>query len=353
LHGVKTLSVQATTLLLVVAGVLSLGLWTTGQANWLGLTVAAFLFALFSGYSGILDGMQNAARQRVIVAWHDGLAQWLRFLTAVGLVSLLGAFSQVAMLGYALASVVVLGSQYWFFHRRIFTLGSSHSPGTPNEVQDCVKQMRAYGWPFATWGLFTWAYMASDRWALQVFDTTSAVGLYAVLRQLGYYPIILLSGLIMQLVTPMFFGRAGDGSDPTRLQHGRKLNNMLVLGALLLTLLGTLLTFLLHSQIFLLLAAPEYREVSGFLPWMVLSGGLFAAGQLSVLSLLSGTNTQRLIMPKIVTALLGVGLNFLGAYWLSVKGVVFANLVFSLSYFVWVSLLGNLSFRADQLASSG
>lgn len=348
LQGVRRLLIQATVLLLVFAALLNLGLWVTGHTEWLALAVLAILFALLSGYSAALDGMQNAARQRVVVAWHDGLTLWLRFSMAVALISLLGAFSRVAMLGYALASAVVLASQLWFFRRRILLSGAAQPDRTPDDVQAWMRQMYPYAWPFATWGLFTWAQVASERWALQAFTTTSAVGMYAVLYQLGYYPITFLSGLLAQFVAPVLFGRAGDGSDPGRLQQLRYLNKRLVVAVLLLTLLATALALWLHSQIFALVVAPEYGKVSALLPWVVLAGGLFASGQMAVLPRLSGTDTRNLIAPKIVTAVLGIAFNFVGAYWWNVQGVVLAGLAFSSAYFLWVALFGKVSLRPLQ-----
>jgi len=59
----------------------------------------------------------------------------------------------------------------------------------------------------------------------------------------------------------------------------------------------------------------------------------------AVLSLLSGVNTRVLIAPKIVTALLGVLLNFAGAFWLGIRGVVYAGIVVSSIYLAWILIL--------------
>jgi len=337
--GVRKLLVGTTAVWLVFAGVLSVGLWMSGHGKWLRLTATALMFALLSGYGAVFGGMQNAARQRAVVAWHDGLAVWLRFLTAVALIELLGAFSQVAMFGYALASAAVLVSQFWFFRRRIFALNVAQSAATLDQVQTWKKQMYAYAWPFAIWGMFTWAQIISDRWALQTFTTTSTVGLYAVLYQLGYYPIAILSGSISQLVSPVLFSRAGGGFDPVRMNSTHRLNHLLVLAILGLTGLGTVAAFLLHPLIFSLLAAPEYHGVSSLLPWMVLSGGLFATAQMAVLSLLSATATKSLIAPKIVTAFLGILLNFVGAYTFGLYGVICASVMHSIIYLIWILCL--------------
>jgi O-antigen/teichoic acid export membrane protein len=96
---------------------------------------------------------------------------------------------------------------------------------------------------------------------------------------------------------------------------------------------------LFHDRIVALFVAPEYRVVSGLLPLMILAGGLYAAGQIAVLSLLSGVNSRALIAPKIVTALLGVALNFAGAFWFGLNGVVWAGVLFGLIYLVWIIFL--------------
>lgn len=343
LRGVWGLLRQVTVGLLAVVGLLSLGLLGLGYTKWLALVLSAFLFSLLSSYSSAFNSIQNAARHRVIVAWHQGLGQWIRFLAAVGLITFLGSSSSVAMLGYALSSMIVLCSQSFFFYRKILRKVSHFIEANGDEVESWIREMRSYAWPFATWGLFTWARSSSDRWALQVFGMSSDVGLYAALFQVGYYPIMLLSGLVVNLVSPILFGRVGDGSDQARLNRTRRLNTLLVLGSVLLTMLGTMLALLLHTQIFSLLVAPKYRVISPLLPWMVLSSGLFASSQNAVISIKAGLQTRKMIAPKIATALLAVLLSFAGAYCCGLRGVVLSNVAFSVTHFLWIYLLQNTS----------
>jgi len=339
LKGARYLVTWATFVVLGLGAVLALVLSTTGQVNSIGLMITAFLFSLLSGYSSAMDGVQNAARQRAVVAWHQGIGQWLRFLVALAMIGTLGAFSQAAMLGYAVASAMVLASQTFFFRRKILVLLPASSANESSPVGRWTRQMRAYAWPFALWGVFTWAQMASVRWALQVCGSVSAVGLYAALYQVGCYPVTLLSGFLVQLVSPVLFSRAGDGTDPARMAQSYRLNVLIFQGSLALTALAAVVALLFHQQIFSLFVAPEYRRVSPLLTLMILAGGLFAAGQIAVLSLLSGVNSQALLAPKIVTALLGVLLNFAGAYWLGLNGVVYAVVAVSVAYLVWVLIL--------------
>ena len=133
-----------------------------------------------------------------------------------------------------------------------------------------------------------------------------------------------MSGLITQLIIPILFSWAGDNSDATRLQRTQRFTHWIMIIILLLTVAASLLAFVLHKQIFLWLVAPAYRQVSVMLPWMILAGGLFTAAQMKAQIILVEMRTRALIAPKIITALCGIGFNFLGAYLMGLKGVVIA-----------------------------
>jgi O-antigen/teichoic acid export membrane protein len=306
-------------------------LLAAGYGRWLGLVLVALAFGLLSGYNGILDAIQNAARQRSVVAWHQGLASWGRFLVAAGLIVLLGSSSTVALVGFATALTLALVSQGWFSLRlmkaspRDFPIGKATMEGWRDQVF-------AYSWPFAAWGWLTWAQQASDRWALGFLRTTDEVGQYAVLYQLGYYPMMLASGMVLQLVGPVLFQRAGTGRDLDRLRASNDSIRSLAFWTGIVTLVLFGLLFLIHRPIFSLMVAEPYRGISGLLPWMVLAGGTFAAGQVLSLEYMTSVNTRSLVTPKIVTAILGVVLNLIGAALYGVVGVVVASALWSVVY---------------------
>lgn len=350
LAAVKRLLLEASGTTGALAFVVILILGVIGQRKWVGLVLAATLFALLSGYNSVLNGMQNAARQRAIVALHHGLATWGRFLLAAGMVLWLGDGATVAMLGYAAAMVIVLGSQDWFF-RRTLSCGEVCVPGVASQGR-WRTEILTYAWPFAVWGLPAWVQMASDRWALQGFCSTEDVGRYAALYQLGYYPITICTNLMVQFVAPVFFHHAGDASDWSRLERVYRLNRRLTIAALVFTGIATLATYAVHEWVVRFLVAAEYRTISGLLPGMVLAGGLFASGQLAVVSLLSGVQTRALILPKVGTAALGVVLNILGAARAGASGVVAAMVIAAGVYLTWILCLAAVRHRHMQARGS-
>lgn len=320
----------------------SFGLFILGKFSWFPLVLISLGFALFSGYNSVLNGIQNAARQRTIVAWHQGLASWGRFLMAVTLILIVGGGSVAAIGGYGIAMAAILVSQLIFL-RRILPDHDS-SPGPEERWQSSIWE---YSWPFAAWGIFSWAQLASDRWALEVFATTREVGFYAVLYQLGFYPISLLTSLFVRLVSPVFFERVGDAADPDRVSSTSRLNGVLALISLALASAGFLLLLPLHRLVFRVFVADEYAMISHLLPWIVLSGGVFASAQVLSLDWMSKLRTRQLIVPKMVTAVLAVILLFAGARLFQIEGVIAANLVFAVTYWIWIYLRNGRGARED------
>jgi O-antigen/teichoic acid export membrane protein len=334
----RQLAAWATAYVTLVAALASTTLYLTGHSRWAIMAVAALLLALVLGYNSILNGVQNAARQRKVVALHQGLLTWARFVFAAALIWLFGASSSSAIGGYVMAGMLVLGSQWLGFRKRLE--GTSELAAGTEDVWR--RQIWQYSWPFATWGLFSWAQLASDRWALELYASTREVGLYSVLFQMGYQPMSVATGLAVQFIAPIVFQRAGDATDARRTDEAGRLTVRLTRLALGVTAVAFLIGWVLHEQIFQLLVAEDFAEVSPLLPWVLLSGGLFAAAQTRSLHIMGLMKPAALLPVKVGTAVLGVSLSFGGAYLYGVPGTVAAGVVFGLVYLIWVSIL---SFR--------
>jgi O-antigen/teichoic acid export membrane protein len=335
LRSVARVTLTASTFVAAVGGVALVGLACSPWRGSLILAGWSLIFAILAGVSSVFDGIQTAARQRAIVAWHQGLDIWLRYGIAALFVRLFGG-AEIAMAGFAVAVTVTMLSQVFFFRRAIL---SSHAyrPGFDPVLESKLRrQMWVYARPFSSWGLFTWAQIASDRWALDAFTTTRSVGIYQALYQLGYYPISMASVFLNQLFQPLLFARAGEGNDDRRMANAYKLTDKLFIAVLILTLGGASAAGLLSTTLFHLLLPAAYGSVSNLLPLVVLAAGIFVCGQVASLKHALSPNPQTLIAPKIVTALMGAGLNFAGAYLFGVKGVVAAGLCFSIAYCIWV-----------------
>ena len=113
------LMAYATAIVVVIAVVIVMALYWLGYSKWVGLAIVVVAFSILNGYNACLKGIQNAARQRAIVAIHDGLSAWLKIGLAVGALLLFGVSSVTVVVGYVFAMLLVTLSQRYFLQRTI------------------------------------------------------------------------------------------------------------------------------------------------------------------------------------------------------------------------------------------
>lgn len=335
---VRHMAAAATGGLAFLGCLLTAGLLLAGHTQWIGLCVAALCLSLLSGINSILSALQNAARNRAVVALHHAVASWGRYLTAAVLVVALGSTAQVAIWGYAVAMLLVVVSQTLFVRRIVTSSASRIKPGAEG-IREWRRQILDYAWPFATWGVVGWLALSSDRYALQVFASTYDVGVYAVLFQLGYAPVSQLGALTTQLLAPIYFERAGDASDPARVLRVFGLGWNATLLAILGTMMAFLFALLTHRSVFSLLVAEEYRHASGLLPGMVLAAGLVASAHICGVALHSRRTIEFLTVHKIASKVIGVVTISVGALWGGISGVVIGQVVYASVCLAWILLL--------------
>ena len=335
-NGVKKSALKSILYSLLVFIVFIFVLFLIDWKNYLSLVFFSFLFLLITSVNQYLDNLQNAARQRVVVAWHQGLGSWLRYLLAFGIILIFGPNSQNAAIGFALSAACVLFSQLIFLRRTNLFVSEREKASTSGGSVAWERKIWSYAFPFMSWGIFTWMQMSSDKWALNIFSSTSDVGLFTVLYQLGYYPISFLSTILLQFFSPIIFQNTGNGNQLNKQKTGKQKIVNLVVFSLVMGTIAFLLALLLHQEIFTLFVPSQYRTVSFLLPWMVLSGCLFMSGQFASIHFLAAVTPEKLFGIKTITALLGIGFNFGFCFLWGLRGIVFASLSFSVIYFMSV-----------------
>ncbi|GIW09738.1 MAG: hypothetical protein KatS3mg061_0795 [Dehalococcoidia bacterium] len=333
---------QVALLALGIGGVGLIAAALTAQlagAPWPTLCVGAALLAIVGGTSGVLSALQNAARQRAVVALHAALAKWLTIAALVVLVYQFGSAGTVALGATVLASGLVMLSQAGFllplFRRREHAPAASGRPVT-------ARELLRYAFPFTLIALPSWVQLFSDRWALQLFGTTADVGRFTVLVALGVTPLNLAFNLLAQFVEPLLYARAGDGTDPARLRSALRATLLVLLlygAGLLVLVLGAAL---LSGFIFSLLVAPAYREVAPLLPLAVLAGGMFNLGQLASILPLQFTESRALLAPKLGSGILTLLFNLAGSALLGTTGVLVASILASTIYCLW---MGGITYQ--------
>jgi O-antigen/teichoic acid export membrane protein len=303
---------------------------------WIPLALACLIVAAVSSCNNVLSSIQTAARQRRIVALHSAGAAWLKLAVAASFLSLFGVSATAAAVSSAVAILCVTGSQLYFL-RHVTRQHSNASKA--NTAPQWERDIWAFALPLSAWGLFTWIQQSSDRWALQTFSTTAELGQYAALFSLGYSPVSVMSGLLLTFVAPVAYQRAGSQTSDEGTRHVGSMLLRLTAVIVCLTLIAAVVAWMIHDWIFGWTVTSAYRSKSYLLPWVVIAGGFFSAGQVLALKQIVKLQTRSLLVPKVVTAVLAVGMNFVGAQYFGVDGVVAGLIGFSMLYFAWMFLL--------------
>jgi O-antigen/teichoic acid export membrane protein len=334
LAAVRRLMVVAMAIIFFGGAALVLGMHCLGYTESIGLCFAALLLSLIGGYNGSISAIQNAARQRSIVAFHSGLESWLKilFTLSIALIFVLDSTSIIA--GYICASLAITVSQILFLRRTI-------PPGLPAITihPTWSSQMTTYSLPFVAWGIFSCFQQISDRWSLEAFSTAEDVGHYALLFQLGYSPIILMLNVAGNFLGPILFQRSGDATSFARNEQTHTAAWRLSHLALGLTIVCFAITMLFHGPILSIFAAEEYRGTSFLLPWFILAGGIYSASQMLALKLMSEMKSRTMLWSKITTSVVAIALNIAGAYFGGVHGLVLSLVCFAAMSYLWMAIL--------------
>lgn len=331
-----------------IAIILMTGLYWSGQSHWLGLVAVVVVFSVLGGFNSSMNAMQNAARQRSVVALHTGMDAWLKIGLAVGVMLWFGISSVAVVVGYTLSALIITSSQLIFL-RRLLGPKTARYPDAENENWE--RQMWAYSWPFSLWGALGWLQQASPRWALEIFSGTESLGYFAVVMQLGYSTILLATSMAISLLQPIVFARAGDAKSDVRVHSMNLALAKLELAALILTGAFFLITIFYHDLIFQILVDARYQWTSRYLPWLVIAGGVFATAQLLATKRMATLQPRRLLVSSIGSSVIGIFLAFVGAHFYGLTGVVLSLIVHAFSYYVM--LIVTDSTEASNLSQRG
>lgn len=312
------------------AGVLRLA---DREISWPAFSLAT-AFAITSGINSVCDAMLNVLDLRIHVGLGQNLAQWGRFACGVAVAELVAPEAESVLAGFCLGTSL---AAIW----QVTVVWTRYPKEAFREEHKIAhgQLVRTYAAPFSAWGIFTWSQAASDRWALETYRDTWSVGAYAVLTQVGNYPMVLISQLITMAISPTLFNIRGSGQDMGKIQAARRfvIKACSVMAIVICSI--SLLLYLYHDAIFKAILDPSYAGLSFLLPVVFGGAGLVALAQLLIMIPLSEITSREVAWVKITTAIIGVAANLVGAAIAGVLGVAIASVVFGAVYLATVAAI--------------
>jgi len=308
-----------------------------GHGEWTGLVLVSLLFGYLGGLNHLFLSLQNALRQRRVVALHQGGDAWLRISLAVLLLAWFADSGAYAMAGYCLGMLVVIASQLHFAFRDELVAGNWQPPQTEaGDDAQMYRSMLAYIRPFLVFAVLGVFVLYADRWILLGMYGEREVGIYAALYMIASAPITLLMNLTGQFVLPVVFDQSGSMQHPEQAQRSRRsiMLSVAVIGGIMLFIV--LIAFVFGEPIIRLMSNAEFsRYATSF--WVIALGlCLFHLGQLLVMHGLTLGRPDIYVFPKAVQTVSFLLLAIWLAYIYGITGVAAALCVSSLLYLITV-----------------
>jgi O-antigen/teichoic acid export membrane protein len=322
----------------VLVGMLLVGIgvvMATQTTDWFVLGIPCAIAAVILQTGVVYDSIQLASRNRAMVAILAAATPWVTLLCQVVCIGLVGHDARAALMGTAFGAAALLPIRVWASKRKVRELVQEEHEDVQAQP-DYYGMMRAYALPWLIWSFPTWIQLNADRWALETLRGTSDVGVYASYSQLAIYPITMLTQVLLQFVQPILYNRVGTGTDAARLNSARRLNLQLVRASLIWTVVMSTVVFAFSQPIVDLLLASRYRAEHMLLGLLVISSGLYATSNFAALLITTSEETQKLVAPRVTSALVGSALVAFGAWRYGAIGVAVASAIAWLFYTVWI-----------------
>jgi O-antigen/teichoic acid export membrane protein len=293
------------------------------------LIIYICIYSYIFGVSDILNGLHNLARNRKTWVATTSVESLLKILIAFLLLENLGQTPEVVLTALILSSLFTLA--YQAFNIKKLSKYNFEKEGSFTSWKSEISSLAVKA---ALWGPVVWLQQSSDRWSLQYFSGSHEVGLYAVLYQVSYAPMILVGGAIATLITPYLYDRSHTLSSRYK---------FMFLTILVFTLFSALVAeFFLVGMLLPSLVSREYLVIAEYVPLMILAGGLWASGDILIINLLGQMKSGAVLYIKVLSSIFGILINILGAKYYDVIGVVYAQIMYCGIYagfsYLWISL---------------
>lgn len=333
----------ASSIVIVVGLIFIIFLTNLNLSSWLYVALSVIVLSLVNGLISCLSAIQIAVRAHRSSLIYPGLNPWLVIVFFIMTISLNVPTVLGIVLSYVLSSITLCTIQFFITYKLI---SCEFAQVLTSDSTNWTRKIFSLCLPISFFGIFTWLQQSSDKWMLQHFSALEEVGQYAVLYQLGFAPCLLFIGVVSQQLGPIIYQITGDATDQSRTHTAHALTWRVVLYSLLFTAMIFSLCLIIHHQLFVFFVSDQYWSTSYLLPWLILAGGLFGSAQLLALKTISEIKIRVTTIIKVVTSLVGLVLNSVGAYFWGIEGVVGALVIFTLTYLLsmaWYTRLSPMS----------
>lgn len=290
--------------------------------------LSLIFYILFSGYNSIELIFYLAQRKRHFVFFYKVSEILLRII-------LIYIFSSIDLTGYDLAisaylttSILLSGLILYFSPHNILDKYKA-----VNKESKQFKSIKNYYQDNYKFGIFTWLHMSSDKWLLSIILSNELTGIYTLMYQYFFSPIIYFSSILQEFLTPILFMKNQTKTDYQKLVTCLKYSLLLLLGSFI----GSLLIYFVIDYISNLLLNENYRSHVYLIKYIVVSAGFYTSAEIMALFLLYKYQTKVIKNIKIGASIAGILLNIIFIKQYGIAGIVYSLFTYSITVFFLIN----------------
>ena len=306
------------------------------------LIILTGIFAILMILNRIAFAFEDAARERKFRSIIQGLFEAGRFLIAVFLIAAFAApDAEVVLVGFAVAGFFTFIGHSVFLYRlfKPFIVGQ---PDSKKKIaSNDFEIIQSFQRPLIVSSACVWAVMMAERWALKSFGGLGDVGGYAAVYQLAFMPMLLISNFLVLLTEPILYKLVGIKEKTPSSKQAIQTNRFMALVILLASLILFLVLLFCHPIIGYFFLGAEFRSFSWIFPWLLLSGGCFAASQQLLLKLSAELRTGSLALLWCFVASISIVAYMISAYLWQIEGIVFSVVIVNISFVIFLLIFFN------------
>lgn len=196
-----------------------------------------------------------------------------------------------------------------------------------------------YGLPFVPLAIVAWISNLSDRYIIGNFLNLNEVGIYTAVYSIASRPFLMMGGILSGFFRPLLFQKESQNDSV----NARKTFKVWVLTTLFIFSLGVILYLLGGNLLIKLLLAKAYAN-NTYLIFIIIgiAYAIFSFNQIIENRILSFGNSNKIIYPNAIAAIIKLIVNFLLIPYYGINGAAFATLT---SFIIQLLLLLSIYFK--------
>lgn len=253
--------------------------------------------------------------------------------------------SNFALAGQAIAGVIVLGFSIILYRHFI---NKDHLKNTSKLISSKIDiTLEKYMKSIPARTFFLWVFLSSDKWILEFLTSTSEVGLYSALSQIGYSPLIQVSSMVSIFISPYLFDINSIQKIPNPKKY--KIINKGIIFLLMFTFILFVMGFYIQDFIFGSIIDKNFIKVGYLLPYVLLAGGIFITSQFYSLKAMIQLKPELLIKPSLITSMFAIIIYFILGLKFHTAGIVIASVLSNVVLLITTIYYCNIGKIRDEM----